>query len=73
MGTVNMEDVVTVGFIVLVVVVVLILLAFAYMRGFDDGKYSNARNTDAQDAFRNGYNLGYMQGAQTERKTQWKN
>lgn len=73
MGTVNMEDVAAVGFIALVVVVVLILLAFAYMRGFDDGKYSNARNTDAQDAFRSGYNLGYMQGVETERKAQWKN
>lgn len=68
-----MEDVVVVGFIALVVVIVLILLAFAYMRGYDDGKYSNARNTDAQDAFRGGYNLGYMQGVETERKAQWKN
>ena len=73
MGTVNMEDVMVVGFIALVVVVVLILLVFAYMRGFTDGKFSNVRNTDAQNAFRSGYNLGYMQGVEAERKAQWKN
>lgn len=74
MGTVNMADVVAVGFIALVVVVVLILLAFAYMRGFEDGKRSySCKIDDAQDAFRNGYNLGYMQGVETERKAQWKN
>lgn len=64
----------TVGFIALVVAVVLILLAFAYTRGFADGDRSCNRKTgDAQDAFRNGYNLGYMQGVETERKAQWKN
>ena len=69
MGTVNMEDVMVVGFIAIVVVVVLILLAFAYMRGFDDGKRSyNCKIDDVQDAFRSGYNLGYMQGMETERK-----
>lgn len=73
MGTVNMEDVMVVAFIALVCVIVLILLAFAYMRGFEAGKVSNVRNTDAQDAFRSGYNLGYMQGVETERKGQWKN
>lgn len=74
MGTVNMADVMVVGFIALVVVVVLILLAFAYMRGFEDGKRSyNCKTEGAQDAFRSGYNLGYMQGMETERKTQWKN
>lgn len=62
-----------VAFIALVCVIVFILLAFAYMRGFETGKLSNARNTDAQDAFRSGYNLGYMQGVETERKAQWKN
>lgn len=74
MGTVNMEDVMVVSFIALVVVVVLILLAFAYMRGFEDGKRSyNRKADDAQDAFRSGYNLGYMQGVESERKAQWKN
>ena len=38
-----MEDVIVVSFIALVVVVVLILLAFAYMRGFEDGKRSYNR------------------------------
>lgn len=70
MGTVNIADVVVVGFIALVVVIVLILLAFAYMRGFDAGKCSNAGNADAQDAFRSGYNLGYVQGVEAERKSQ---
>ena len=74
MGTVNMEDVMVVSFIALVVVVVLILLAIAYMRGFENGKRSyNRKVDDAQDAFRSGYNLGYMQGMETERKVQWKN
>lgn len=74
MGTVNMEDVMVVGFIALVVVVVLILLAFAYMRGFEDGKRSyNCKGDDARDAFRSGYNLGYMQGVETERNAKWKN
>ena len=74
MGTVNMADVVVVGFIALVVVIVLILLAFAYIRGFEDGKRScSCKDGDAQDAFRSGYNLGYMQGAEAERKAQWKN
>lgn len=74
MGTVNMEDVMAVGFIALVIVGVLILLAFAYMRGFEDGKRSyNCKTDDVQDAFRSGYNLGYMQGMETERKSQWKN
>lgn len=74
MGTVNMEDVMVVCFIALVVVVVLILLAFAYMRGFEDGKRSyNCKIDDVQDAFRSGYNLGYMQGMETERKARWKN
>lgn len=69
MGTVNMADVAAVGFIALVVVVVLILSAFAYMRGFEDGKRSyNCKTDDAQDAFRSGYNLGYMHGMETERK-----
>ena len=68
-----MADVAAVVFIALVVVVALILIVFAYMRGFDAGKYSNARNTDAQDAFRRGYNIGYMKGVETERKKQWKN
>lgn len=74
MGTVNMEDVVVVCYIALVVVVVLILLAFAYMRGFEDGERSyNCKIDGVQDAFRSGYNLGYMQGMETERKSQWKN
>lgn len=74
MGTVNMEDVVAVGFIALVVIIVLFLLAYAYMRGFEDGKRAYYRKCDdAQDAFRSGYNLGYMQGVETERKAQWKN
>lgn len=74
MGAVNMADVVTVGFIALVVVIVLILLAFAYMHGFEDGKRSYGRKVDdALDAFRSGYNLGYVQGVETERKHQWKN
>lgn len=74
MGTVNMEDVMVVLFIALVIVVVLILLAFAYMRGFEDGKRSyNYKIDGAQDAFRSGYNLGYMQGVESERKAQWKN
>ena len=61
-------------FIALVVVVVLILLAFAYMRGFENGKRSyNCKIDDVQDAFRSGYNLGYMQGIEAERKAQWKN
>lgn len=61
-------------FIALVVVVVLILLAFAYMRGFENGKRCyNCKIDDAQDAFRSGYNLGYMQGIEAERKAQWKN
>lgn len=68
MGTVNIVDVAAVGFIALVVVIVLILLAFAYMRGFADGERGcNCKIGDAQDAFRNGYNLGYMQGC-TNRK-----
>lgn len=74
MGSVNVADVAVVGFIALVVVVVFILLAFAYMRGFEYGKRSyNRKDDDAQDAFRSGYNLGYAQGVETERKTQWKN
>lgn len=74
MGTVNVEDVVAVGFIVLVVVIVLILLAFAYMHGFEDGKRSYyCKVDDALDAFSNGYNLGYVQGVQTEREHRWKN
>ena len=64
MGTVNMED----------VMVVLILLAFAYMRGFENGKRSyNSKIADVQDAFRSGYNLGYIQGIEAESETQWKN
>lgn len=74
MGTVNVEDVMVVWFIALVVVVVLILLVFAYMRGFEDGKRSyNCKAGDVQDAFRSGYNLGYMQGVESERKIRWKN
>lgn len=72
MGTVNMEDVMAVAFIALVCVIVLFLLAFAYTRGYAAGKCDNARNTDVQDAFRTGYNLGYMQGVETERKPKWK-
>ena len=73
MGTVNVADVAAVGFIALIVVGVLILLPFAYMRGFAAGNRShNCKTADAQDAFRNGYNLGYMHGDATERKRQWK-
>lgn len=68
MGTVNVEDVMTVAFIVLVCVIVLFSVAFAYTRGFEAGKLGNVGNTDAQDAFRSGYNLGYMQGIEAERK-----
>ena len=73
MGTVNVEDVMVVVFIALVGVIVLLLLAFAYMRGFETGKHVNGIHADAQDAFRSGYNLGYAQGVETERTTQWKN
>lgn len=67
MGAVNMEDVMVVAFIALVCVIVLFLLAFAYMRGFEAGKLSDAGDMDVQDAFRSGYNLGYTQGAESER------
>ena len=67
MGAVSIVDIACVLFIVFCIV-------FAYMHGFEDGKRRYGRKTDdVADAFRSGYNCGYAQGVETERKYRWKN
>ncbi len=61
MGAVSIADVVCALFIVFAIV-------FAYMHGFENGKRSVNYDDDVADAYHTGYNLGYVDGINVERK-----
>lgn len=61
MGVVSIADVACALFIVFTIV-------FAYMRGFENGKRNRNQDVSVADAYHNGYNLGYVDGINVERK-----